>query len=161
MKALVRAFRRHSVRPIRLVKTADLRAMLLDEFKKHAPPHWPFITKNRCVKFDNALMVAFNVGNSRSQEINMTHCWWRPAVLTSNMINSWINGANGRAPHLFRILNIELASGNYPEVTLRKERKYIHTTSLLAGVNELLANELAGRRSLQQGAHYDLRTPSE
>jgi hypothetical protein len=58
-------------------------------------------------------------------------------------------------------VEVKLTDGRYPSLTLHATRKFHHTKALLAGVQEIFIDELAGRKNGAQSDHYDQRTPHE
>lgn len=143
------------------IKSADLRVFLLAQFKSRRFPHWPYVTKERTVRLDNALLVQFAVDTDPTASDARKGMWWCPTPVTGGAINTWLSSYEGGAPMLFEKLGIRLANGSYPSITLHKVRKYHHTEALLAGANEVFIDTLAGRRTGRQSDHYDLRTPRE
>jgi len=146
---------------ISAVCTADIHAHLLQEFKANAPLNWPYVSKERNLKVDEALLVSFFLSTSQGERDPALHTWWCPMVINTNTLSSWTNGSTNIPPRLFSALDIRLDNGQYPRFTLHDSRKLFHTEALLAGVNEVLLDELAGRQSGWQSDHYDLRTPEE
>jgi hypothetical protein len=146
----------------RCIRASDLLNFLLQDFKSRRPPHWPYITKDRTTKVNDALLVWFEPlkhGTIASGEEKGT--WWLPEPVSAGSISIWINRYGDEPPILFKKLDIRLKDGSYPTLTLHQTRKYHHTQALLAGANEVFIDELAGRKSGRQSDHYDLRTPHE
>lgn len=152
----------HSVKPRNFIKTQDLYDFLLTQFKKSKFTHWPYTSKDRTTKIDNALLVWFLSANNGREGIGSEMSqWWRPEVLSGQTINNWLSEYSQGPAILFSKLNIRLSNGNYPSITLHKTRKYHQTEALLAGANEKFIDELAGRKNGRQSEYYDLRTPHE
>ncbi|MFZ2999755.1 MAG: hypothetical protein WA071_05455 [Undibacterium umbellatum] len=144
------------------IKSADLKAHLLNDFKKLKFPHWPYVSKDRHVKLDEALAVWFHPSPANDvgagEEKGM---WWKPENLTPIAIGFRISYVGKAPPALFLKLGIKLRSGLYPSFSLHQARKYHQTNALLAGANILFVDELAGRKTGSQSDFYDLRTPHE
>lgn len=151
-----------SVRTIQVMRTTDILADLLTGFKSMPFPHWPYTSKDRVTRLDQALLV-WNDQNCSSdcQPGNQTRLWWRPTPIAIGTINSWISGNARRPPILFQLLDIRLANGEYPSITIHQTRKRHHTQALLAGVSETFADQLAGRRSGAQSQCYDKRSAKQ
>jgi len=142
--------------------TDELRRLLLDSFKKQSFPHWPYTAYERKTRLDEALVATFSpMGDFKQPRDVRGLAWWRPSLLNSAHLLSWINYTKGEPPYLFHVLGIRCSDGRYPSFTLHDTRKHFQTTALLAGVNETFLDELSGRTSGKQSAHYDLRTPKE
>ena len=152
----------NSTTPLLHIKSKDLAEHLLNEFKKNSFPHWPYNSKDKVTKLNEALLVNFqNTNNVHIKMKDRAYEWWRPIPLTGNTINLWLSQYAKGPAHLFRILDIKLSNGAYPSVTMHKARKYHQTEALLAGAHEVFIDELAGRKTGRQSEHYDLRTPHE
>lgn len=146
------------------IRSADLEAYLLAQFKYRSEfPHWPYMSKDSDVTVAEALFVSYQPDGGRGFEgAENPRAWWRPGPVSATQINRWINLSYGNSPPvLFKSLNIRLKNNQFPSITLHTVRKYHHTTALLAGIHEVFADELAGRKSGKQSDHYDLRTPHE
>lgn len=140
----------------------DVVAYLLDEFKSSGFPHWPYTSKDRSVRLDDALAVHFAAGdNPHIEPGTQQEKWWLPKLLSIQTLNAWISGSTQSAPILFSLTDVKLADGSFPSISVQRTRRYHHTAALLAGANPLFANELAGRQSGWQGEAYDYRTPRE
>lgn len=150
------------VKPVYRIKTQDLYNFLFMQFKKSKFMHWPYTSKDKTTRLDNALLVSFLPDNIKGIGIgNEIAQWWRPDALSGQVINSWLSQYMGGPARLFDSLNIRLSNGSYPSITLHKTRKYHQTEALLAGANEKFIDELAGRKNGKQSEYYDLRTPHE
>lgn len=146
------------------IKTLDLKAWMLDQFKsKSSFPHWPYITKDRDTRLDDALFVRFTSDiDTTSPQGKAAKMWWMPTTVVASNISHWITAASAVAPPLlFQAVDVKLKDGSYPSFTLHDMRRYYHTTALLAGAHEVFVDELAGRSSGRQSDHYDLRSPHE
>lgn len=142
--------------------TSELKSVLLEDFKCKRFPHWPYTTKDRSTRLDEALCVYFEPIINRTLEPGRgIPCWWRPSIFSIACLQSWISGNRRRVPILFSMFDVKLASGKFPSISIHKTRRYHHTEALRAGVSPPLANELAGRTSSWQGEHYDHRSPEE
>lgn len=139
------------------IRTSELKAFLLAKFKASEFAHWPYISKDRKTKLNEALCVYFESSNLKEGKAS----WWMPCLVNQGTVNSWISGTNSSAPQLFELFGITNSKGIHPSFTIHQTRKYHHTNALLAGVNELFADEQAGRQSGRQSDHYDLRSPHE
>lgn len=158
MAALAPIFK-SPITTVQVIKTADLMSEMLKDFKAMSFPNWPYTSKSRTLRLDQALLVwSEQNSDSECQSGNQTRLWWRPTLISIGTINSWICGSTLRPPILFESLGIHLANGLYPSITVHQTRKRHHTKALLAGVNETLADQLAGRTSGSQSGHYDKRT---
>lgn len=146
------------------IRSADLEAYLLAQFKNRSEfPHWPYTSKDSDITVAEALFVSDQPDGGRGFEsAENPGAWWRPGQVSATQINRWINLSYGNSPPvLFKSLNVRLKNNQFPSITLHTVRKYHHTTALLAGIHEVFADELAGRKSGKQSDHYDLRTPHE
>jgi len=151
-----------SLKPGCYIKSKDLYNFLLMQFKQSKFMHWPYTSKDKSTKLDNALLVSFLPDNTKGIGTgNEIAQWWRPEALSGQVINAWLSQYNQGPAKLFFNLNIRLSDGSYPSITLHKTRKYHQTEALLAGANEKFIDELAGRKNGKQSEHYDLRTPHE
>jgi hypothetical protein len=149
---------------IKAVKTTDLKAWLLDQFKsKSLFPHWPYVTKDRNTRFDDALFVRFTTDiDPVSSQGEAATVWWMPTLIVAANISHWITAASAQMPPLlFRAVDVRLKDGSFPSFTLHEIRRYYHTAALLAGAHEVFVDELAGRNSGRQSDHYDMRSPHE
>ena len=146
------------------IRSDDLKKWLLEDFKvENRYPHWPYTTKDKTIRLDNALLVQSQLDFSPHTDTEETNCfWWQPIAVVPGQITYWIsNGADGRPPLLFQQLNVQLSDASYPSITLHATRRYHHTQALLAGAHEVFIDELAGRKSGTQSEYYDLRSPRE
>lgn len=144
------------------ISTKDLKAVLLEDFKRKRFPHWPYATKDRSTRLDRSLCVYFEpVINRMTEPGCCTPCWWRPSIFSIACLQTWISGCQRRDPILFSMFDVRLDSGEFPSVSIHKTRRYHHTEALRAGVSPPFANELAGRTSSGQGERYDFRSPEE
>lgn len=135
---------------------------LLAQFRKSRFPHWPYTSKDRSVRLDEALAVHFEAGdNAHIQAGTQRQQWWLPRLLSIQTLNTWVSGSKRHSPLLFSLTDVKLHNGRFPKVSVQKTRRYHHTAALLAGANPLFANELAGRQSGWQAEFYDRRTPRE
>jgi len=151
-----------AVKPNSFIKSQDLYNFLLKQFKQSKFLHWPYTSKDKITKLDNALLVSFLPDNTKGIGIgNEIPQWWRPDVLSGQVINTWLSQYNQGPAKLFSNLDIRLSDGTYPSISLHKTRKYHQTEALLAGANEKFIDELAGRKNGKQSEYYDLRTPHE
>ena len=150
------------IKTIEVIQTSDLLAEMLKDFKSMAFPNWPYLSKARVTKLNQALLV-WNDQNSASEcdPGNQERLWWRPTMIAVGTINSWISGTSARPPILFQLLDVRLANGDYPSITIHQTRKRHHTQALLAGVSETFADQLAGRKSGMQSGFYDKRSAKE
>ena len=149
---------------IKAVKTTDLKAWMLDQFKSRSSfPHWPYVTKERDTRFDDALFVRFATDiDPVSPQGDAGTVWWMPTAVVAANISHWITAASAEAPPLlFQAVDVRLKDGSYPSFTLHDMRRYYHTTALLAGAHEVFVDELAGRSNGRQSDHYDMRSPHE
>jgi hypothetical protein len=143
-------------------RVKDLHDNLLADFKSQKFPHWPYTSKDRKLRLDEALCLTFD--NKIDQTTNVTQrkrTWWRPTRNTRSRFLRWIDTSLGNPPILFATLEVRLATGEYPTFTLHDTRSHLQTKALTLGVSEAFLDVLAGRTSGAQSAHYDLRTPSE
>ena len=152
---------RASVKASLFNKSKDLYNFLLTQFKQSKFMHWPYTSKDKTTKLDNALLVLHLPDNGASSIGNEITQWWCPDVLSGQTINQWLSEYQQGPAKLFSILDIRLRDGSYPSITLHKTRKYHQTEALLAGANEKFIDELAGRKNGKQSEYYDLRTPHE
>lgn len=146
------------------IRTDQLSRHLLARFKAAKQyPHWPYTTKDRNTRVNDALLVWPQLArNPYSAVGDRGQLWWQPTLLTAAALGEWINRSwDGGPPELFAKLKIRLRNGSYPSLTLHATRKFHHTKALMAGVQEAFVDELAGRKSGIQSDHYDLRTPHE
>ena len=150
-----------SVKPGYFIKSQDLYNVLFKQFKQSKFMHWPYTSKDKTTKLDNALLVLHLPDNGASSIGNEITQWWCPDVLSGQTINQWFSEYQQGPAKLFSILDIRLRDGSYPSITLHKTRKYHQTEALLAGANEKFIDELAGRKNGKQSEYYDLRTPHE
>ena len=143
------------------IKCDDLKSYLFKLFKENKYPHWPFSTKDKLTRLDQSLMVLPSLDKSPANVL--TSEWWRPVALTPSRLSLWISKRkiNNYAGNLFKILDIKLKNGDYPNITLHQTRKYHQTESLLAGANEIFIDTLSGRKNGKQSEYYDQRTPHE
>lgn len=107
-------------------------------------------------------MTCFAASQSTTLEPgDAERAWWLPNLVSIGTLNIWIAG-NGRGPaFLFRKMEVSLANGRYPSISVHQTRKFHHTEALLAGASPPFIDELAGRKSGWQSTHYDFRTPRE
>lgn len=145
------------------VATNDLKDWLLRQFKyQHKFPHWPYATKDRKVRLDEALAVYYAAGRDSNVEAgDQVPCWWLPMLVPITILNRWISGTSRYPPLLFMKTDVKLGNGKYPSISVHQTRKHFHTEALLAGASRPLVDELAGRKTGWQGAHYDYRTPQQ
>ncbi|WP_156403814.1 MULTISPECIES: hypothetical protein [unclassified Massilia] len=146
------------------VRSDELKQWLLKDFKVEARyPHWPYTTKERATRVDEALLVWLQTDfDAYASDGEMTRTWWQPVPIPATSINRWINRElGGRPPLLFQQLDVKLNDNTYPSISLHDTRKFHHTQALLAGAHEVFIDELAGRRTGPQSDHYDKRTPRE
>lgn len=146
------------------VRSDELKQWLLKDFKVEARyPHWPYTTKERTTRVDEALLVWLQTDfDAYASNGEMTRTWWQPVPIPASSINRWVNrDLGGRPPLLFQQLDVKLSDHTYPSISLHDTRKFHHTQALLAGVHEVFIDELAGRRSGPQSDHYDKRSPRE
>lgn len=143
------------------VKTSELSALLLSQFKKATLPHWPYVTKEKSTRLDEALMVWSSPGEDNRPTDLAKGKWWRPGLVPDHALIAWLSGGRNKNPILFEKLGIRLKSGSFPSLTIHQTRKYHHTAALLAGANPLIIDELAGRQTGAQSDYYDLRTAHE
>jgi len=145
------------------LRTIDLKAFLLEDFKKHCYcPHWPYTSKERITRLDQALLVATHgQSNKIAKKSSDFGPWWLPSPIVSTRLSPWLSRFAGKPARLFYELDITLSDGTYPSLTLHETRKYHHTQALLAGAHEVFIDELAGRQNGRQSDHYDKRSPLE
>lgn len=148
----------------KVIETAELKTWMLDQFKSRSSfPHWPYVTKDKDVRLDDALFVRFPTNSDPTPgQYDAATFWWMPITVSAERISKWITAANAASPPLlFQAVDVKLKDGRYPSLTLHDMRRYHHTTALLAGAHEVFIDELAGRNSGRQSDHYDLRSPHE
>lgn len=146
------------------IRTDELLQHLLAQFKAAKQyPHWPYTTKDRNTRVNDALLVWHQLArNPYAAAGEAGQLWWQPTLVTAAALGEWINRSwDGGPPELFAKLNVRLRDGSYPSLTLHATRKFHHTKALMAGVQEAFIDELAGRKNGVQSDHYDLRTPHE
>lgn len=142
--------------------TKELKDLFLKSFKLLSFPHWPYSNSDLNLRLDEAFAVMESpLGNRHLGREEMDLCWWKPVLISGTYILSWIHPTGGKPPVLFSILDLRLADGNYPSFTFQDTRKLFQTTALLAGAEVAVLDELSGRTSGPQSAHYDKRTPRE
>lgn len=156
-------FKTEHVRYCKLYIARDLiHKFLLDQFKSYIFPNWPYASKDRSVRLDQALAVCYASDINQAQAAGtQERCWWRPTLLSIQVLNRWIARRQRTQPLLFSLLDIKLSNGDFPSISVHRTRKYHHTSALLAGANSLFVDQLAGRQSGWQSEHYDFRTPQE
>ncbi|RMA59979.1 hypothetical protein C8C96_0991 [Acidovorax sp. 100] len=149
--------------PEEFVATNELKDWLLRQFKYQQKfPHWPYATKDRKVRLDEALAVYYAAGrDSNVMAGDQVASWWLPMLVPITILNRWISGTSRYPPLLFMKTNVRLENGKYPSISVHQTRKFFHTEALLAGASRPLVDELAGRKTGWQGAHYDYRTPQQ
>lgn len=151
-----------SIKTVKVIRTSELLDEMLKDFKAMPFPNWPYASKSRVTRLDQALLVWSDQNSDPECDTgNQIRLWWRPTTIAVGTINSWISGNRVRPPILFQSLDILLAIGQYPSITIHQTRKRHHTQALLAGVNETFADQLAGRKSGRQGQYYDRRTAKD
>ena len=80
-------------KPKKTVRTDDLKSWLLNDFKgRMFFPHWPFLSKERVTRIDQALFVWHQVDqNSRADRGENIGLWWLPRLVTPPIISSLRN----------------------------------------------------------------------
>lgn len=149
--------------PEEFVAANDLKGWLLKQFKyQQRFPHWPYVTKDRKVRLDEALAVYYAAArDSNVKAGDQVASWWLPMLVPITILNRWISGSTRWPPLLFMKTDVRLENGKYPSISVHQTRKFFHTEALLAGASRPLVDELAGRKTGWQGAHYDYRTPQQ
>lgn len=149
--------------PAQHISTNALKDFLLQQFKSQQIfPHWPYITKDKKVRLDQALAVYHAAGRDAHVEAGeQVASWWLPMVVPITILNRWISGTNRYPALLFMKAGVKLEDGGYPSISVHQTRKFHHTQALLAGASLPLIDELAGRKTGWQSAHYDCRTPKQ
>lgn len=149
--------------PTQYVLTEALKNLLLEQFKATVKfPHWPYTTKDRNVRLDDALVVYHAAGRDAHVEAGeQSASWWLPMVVPITVLNRWISGDSRYPALLFRQTEIRLENGKYPSISVHQARKFHHTEALLAGASLPFIDELAGRKTGWQSSHYDCRTPAQ
>jgi hypothetical protein len=144
------------------VSSSEFKAALLADFKSKKFPHWPYTSKDRSVRLDEALCAYFESQHDAGTDPGTAPgMWWKPGLLSMASFGVWISRRDDRDPILFSMFDVRLRSGEFPSIGIHMTRRFHHTEALRAGVNPLFANELAGRESSWQGEHYDDRSPEE
>lgn len=161
--ALSALFKSESARmPTIHLSRDDVLAFLLADFKSLPFPHWPYATKDRSVRLDDALTLHHRSNNDGNVSPGAQQsCWWLPCLLSIQTLNVWIGRNSAYPPHLFALTDVKLDDGSYPTLSVHQTRRYHHTTALSAGANHHLLNQLAGRQSGWQADAYDMRTPKQ
>ncbi len=164
MSALHKFTRSSNVKvSVAYMASADIAAHLLSDFKSTSNlPHWPYTSKDRSIRLDSALALHYDIGNNPHRTKGQQRSiWWRPRLVSIQVLNRWISGREGHGRLLFHLTNVRLSDGALPSISVHRTRRYHHTAALLAGASPLFADELAGRQSGWQGNAYDYRSPME
>lgn len=72
---------------------------LLSDFKKSSFPHWPYTSKDRKIRLDEALAVHFEANrDSNIERGTQREVWWLPRQLSIQALGQWLSGRNKYPP---------------------------------------------------------------
>ncbi len=127
----------------------------LNSIDKCGGLHWPFLDKNKTLKFWDALCL--HRENEFSPDRAVRPDTWR--IPHANEVNRRLG--SGRSSSLFDRAGLRNADGTPIKLTSHQLRHWLSTMSERAGMDDYTLAQWAGRARIADNRHYDHRSPEE